>query len=411
MRNSPGNRDSGRIGYSAMRRLNGAYLLDLLRENGPTSRAELARLSGLTKPTVSSQVADLLQRGVVVEDGVVEPDERGGKPPKLLRFNPSLGDLIAVEICATEVRVRLADLDGGILDAEDADIVAERGAEHILDAAIAAIHRILARDAGRREKLMVIAVAAPGRVDSEAGVVVEAGNVFLWHNVAVRDHFQRAFSVPVVVENDVNLATLGEMHFGLGRGVQNFILIRLTTGIGAGLVLGGHIYQGDHWAAGEIGHMVFDRETAAGALDVRGFLESSIGRDRLRERLRHANQKQVESGQGSMYDDLLEAVRGGNPAAAAIVDDLESKLVLAISNLAAVMDPELIILTGDLFALVIEQIRKAIDHVIPWPVRIEQSALGDESVLLGAIGSAQELAHDLICGQEPQKISDSRKSV
>src|SRR5690606_23136461 len=199
MRNASRISNVGRVSYSAMRRLNGAFLLDLLRDNGPTSRAELARLSGLTKPTVSSQVTDLLDRGIVTEDGVVIPDERGGKPSKLLRFNPSLGNLIAVEICAAEVRVRLADLDGGILDSEAAAIHAERGPDHILQTAIDAISLVLEREAGRREKLMVVAIASPGRIDSEAGSVVEAGNVFHWRNVAVRDPFERAFAVPVVV--------------------------------------------------------------------------------------------------------------------------------------------------------------------------------------------------------------------
>lgn len=413
MRNASRISNVGRVSYSAMRRLNGAFLLDLLRDNGPTSRAELARLSGLTKPTVSSQITDLLDRGIVIEDGVVIPDERGGKPSKLLRFNPSLGNLVAVEISAAEVRIRLADLDGGILDSEAAAIHAERGPDHILKTAIDAISLVLEREAGRREKLMVIAIASPGRIDFEAGIVVEAGNVFHWHNVAVRDPFERTFGVPVVVENDVNFATLGEIHSGLGRGVQNFVLIRLTTGIAAGLVLGGRLYRGTHGTAGEIAHMVFDRDIAAGPLDVRGYLESSIGHDRLYERVRVAksNEKVRAASGASGAQDLLEAVRIRDPITATIVDDLESNLTLAVANMVAVMDPELIVLTGDLFGLVIDQVRAAVEHVIPWPVRIETSILGDEAVLLGAIGAAQELAHNVLCGMNSQIASDSGKTT
>ncbi len=409
MRNSTDKQMIGRIGYSAMRRLNGAFLLELLRQNGPTSRAALARLSGLTKPTVSSQIQDLLERGIVVEEGILEPDARGGKPSKLVRFNPQVGHLVALEISAAEIRIRLSDLDGEALDSEIAPIHAERGAAHILDSAIRAVSRMLRRKPGRREKLMVIAVAAPGRVDTETGIVIEARNVFNWSNVAIRESFQRAFDVPVIVENDVNFATLGEMHFGLGRDVPNFVLLRLTTGIAAGLVLDGRLYRGAHGTAGEIAHMLFSREVAAGVIDPRGFLESAIGHDRLRERILSADcgaSRTVASGSDSSRE-LMQAMRIGGPAAATIADDLQSILTLAIANIAAVADPELILLNGDLFGFVIDQVQSAVEHIIPWPVRIAMSAHGDEAVLLGAIGAAQEFAHDLLCDKPSQFASDS----
>ncbi|HEY3439314.1 MAG TPA: ROK family transcriptional regulator [Paludibaculum sp.] len=398
-----------------MRRLNGALLLDLIRDKGPASRAELARLSGLTKPTVSSQVADLLRRTLVVEDGTVEPDERGGKRSKLLRFNPQCGNLIGVEIGSSVVRVRLADLDGAIEDREDAEVWPERGADHILATAVTAVNLVLSRGRRRKQKLMIVAVAAPGRVNSDSGVVLEAGNVFHWRRVAVREYFQRAFKVPILVENDVNLAALGEMHYGLGKGVKNFVLIRLTTGVGAGLVVGGRLYQGNHWAAGEIGHMVFDQEAAAGVPNERGYLESVIGSDRLRERVRTAKTKAaVEAaltGASDLHGELVEAVRRGDPAAVAIVDDLGSKLSLAAANLAVVMDPELILLAGELFDLVVGRIREVVERVIPWPVRIERSALGEEAVLMGAIGSARSMAHDLVCGKNREESQLQERQV
>lgn len=407
MRNRLGKPGTAPLDYAAIRRTNGAFLLGLLRENGPVSRAELSRLSGLTKPTVSSQITSLLERGIVIEDGVVVPDARGGKPSTLVRFNPDLGHLAAVEIGASEVRVRLTDLDGKGIDAEVAPIHADRSADHVLEKVVLAVERVRMRERGRREKLMVAAIAAPGRIHPEEGKVVEAGNVFHWSNVAVREPLERAFGVPVVVENDVNFAALGEMHCGLGRGIQNFLLIRHSTGIAAGLVFGGRLYRGTHGTAGEIGHMVFDRETAAGAIDPRGFLESAIGLDRIRERLQAAAPP-ADAGNAPAANgrfDLLEAIQARNPAAAAIADDLESKLTLAVANVAAVADPELIILTGDLMGLVAGQIQSAVKAVVPWPIRIEISALGDEAILLGAIGAAQEVAHDLLCGKQSRMAS------
>ncbi len=394
-------RDAGRMGASAMRRLNGALLLDLIRSKGPVSRADLSRLSGLTKPTVSSQVADLLSRGLVAEAGEGEPDERGGKPSRLLRFEPGCGNVIGVEICASKVRVRMADMDGTILDREDARIRPERGAEEILATIAETCKTVTGRGRGRKQKLKTMVVAAPGRVDVHSGAVLEAGNVFHWRNVGVGEYLRRIFRVPVHVENDVNLAALGEMHFGACQGVQNFVLIRLTTGVGAGLGLGGKLFQGNHWAAGEIGHMVFGREAAAGELSDRGYLELMIGSDRLRERVRlvRANEavQAALSGGGETNGEPPDSLGLDDPAAAGIVEDLASHLGLAAADLVAVIDPELIVLNGELFDLVTEQIRDVVRRVIPWPVRIERSVLGEEGALLGAIGSARGLAHELIC--------------
>ncbi|HWR52583.1 MAG TPA: ROK family transcriptional regulator [Bryobacteraceae bacterium] len=380
---------------SGMRRVNEALLLGIVREKGLVSRAELARLSGLTKPTVSSQVANLIHRGVVREEGAGEPDERGGKPPKLLRFNANGGALIAAEIGSVTIRVWLTDLDGNEIDSEVAASRPELGAAQVLDDTNSAIQAILGRGRGRKQRLFAAAIAAPGRVDANTGAVLEAGNVFHWRDVAVRDYFERALRVPVRVENDVNLSAVGEMHSGLAQGVQNFALIRLGTGIGAALVLGGRLYQGDHWAAGEIGHMIFGRNTAYQEASERGHLELAVGSDRLRARVQSG--LALPSGV-SLSRWLGEALRRNDPAAAAIIDELAGEISLAVTNLAVVIDPELIVLNGEMFELAFDRIRELVGRVVPWPVRVEQSALGDHAVLLGAASMARSLAHDLICG-------------
>ncbi len=391
-------RDPERMGPSSMRRLNSALLLELIREKGSVSRAELARLSGLTKPTVSSQVADLLQRGLVLENGAGEPDHRGGKPSRLLSFNPGSGNLIAAEIVASEVRVRLADLDGVILDREDAAIGQDRRADGVLELMVEAIKAVLARGRGRKRKLMAVAVAAPGRVDVDSGIVLGVDNVFNWRNTPVRGRLERIFRVPVLVENDINLAAFGELHYGLCKGVRNFVLIRAETGVGAGLVLNGRVYQGNHWAAGEIGHMVFDRHAEAGGLNERGYLESVIGTDRLCERARRAKAGAALAAGSRLSVALAEASQRGDAAAAGILDDLAAHLSLAAANLVATLDPELIVLDGELVGLVTDRIRETVARLIPWPVRVERSALGAEAGLMGALGLVRGIAHQMLCG-------------
>jgi glucokinase len=396
---------------SGMRRVNSALLLDMIREKGPVSRAELARLSGLTKPTVSSQVADLVKRGIVVEDGEGEPDARGGKPPMMLRFDSGAGMLAAAEIGSSAVRVWLADLDGRRLGCETFATDPEKGASRVLNVLISGIQGLLKRHRRSNGKLLCVSVAAPGRVNARSGIVLEAGNVFHWKDIPVASRIEERLGARTVVENDVNLAALGEMHSGIAAGAENFVLIRLGTGIGAGLVLGGRLYQGTHWAAGEIAHMVFDRASAIEDATDRGLLESAIGSDRILERVRTARSGQWTDGSllpnMDVAGELGNAVRRNDPIAARIVDDVAAQLSITVADLAATVDPELVVLAGDLFGLVIDRIRELVGRVIPWPMRIELSELGADAALMGAMGVARGEAHDLICdwGREEVRLT------
>lgn len=393
-------KDRSRMGASAMRKLNGALLLEIIREQGRISRAELARASRLTKPTVSSQVADLIELGIVVEDGAGEPDERGGKPPKLLRFNSEWGGLVAAEISTAGIRVWYADLDGNRLDSEHATFPAEMDSSQVLNLTCDAIDALLRRGRQRKQKLRAMAVAAPGRVDARSGTVLEAG-IFHWHDVPVMARIQRAFRVPVLVDNDVNLAALGEMHAGLAQGVDDFVLIRLGTGIGAGVVLGRQLYRGSHWAAGEIGHMIFDRSALADEAIERGHLELAIGGDRVRERMRKAAAGRIPADAATpgahLASRLSEAMLLDDPVAAGVLEEVAAQLGVVVADMAATLDPELIVLAGEMFDLLTDRIKEFVGRVIPWPVRIERSALGEDAALMGAIGSARAIAHELLC--------------
>ena len=378
-----------------MRRLNGTLLLDLIRREGPVSRAELARLSGLAKPTVSSQMAALLRSGVVLEQGPGDSNARGGKRPTMVSFNAACGRLIGVEIGATRVLIALADMNGVIEDRLSVDIPSQTQAQRVLSLVARGVRKITAR--GPRGKPTVVSVAAPGRVDARLGVVLEAGNVFNWRNVPVCEFLENALEYPVLVENDVNLAALGEMHAGVAQGVENFVNIRLTTGIGAGVVLNGKLWQGSHWAAGEIGHMVLDRSESSGAWGPRGYLESVVGSDRVLEQAQKTSSAMAAllSGQG-LPGALTEALRIEDPAAVEILNGLATHLGLATADVAVMFDPEMIVLQGELFNLVVDRIRQSVDGAISWPVRIEVSNMGDDVVLQGAIRVARDAANELL---------------
>lgn len=372
-----------------MRSLNGIELLNLISEHGPISRASLAKLSELSKPTVSSQVEALVRQGWVVELGQGEAGAKGGKKPNLVGFNARAGRLFGAEINADEVRIAVADLSGNIQDRSYSPIGKDRSAESVLAILRTGLKRFMKND-GHTLDQQVISVAAPGRVDMHRGVVLDAGNLFNWRNVKIRETLEESLGVSVFVDNGVKMATLGEVHYGVAKGEQDVVVVRLDTGIGSGIVVHGKLVHGSNWAAGEIAHMVLDLSRVSEDWRVRGYLESIVGSDRIVEQAEAA-----EIPTKSAMDFLSNGRQAGGEAA-----KLYEKVVLhvgvAIANLICAYDPSLVVLQGALFSLIGHDLRAVVERTIPWETRIEFSEISDEAVLLGAIVSARRQAYDRI---------------
>lgn len=361
-----------RIQAPVMRRLNGIELLNLIGEHGPISRASLAKISRLSKPTVSSQVETLIGQGWVLEVGQGESGERGGKKPMLVKFNADAGRLYAAEIDAGKIRVAVADLEGVIQERAEDAITADRRAEAVMGR-LKGILEGMVRSRGAGEGLRVVTVAAPGRVDVRRGTVVQAGNLFNWSEVPVRAELEAALGVPVMVDNDVNMATLGEIHSGLARGLKEVVVVRLETGIGAGIVIRGKLLHGAHWAAGEIAHMVFDPKRATEEWRSRGYLESMVGGDRIVTRVREGTGTERE-----LYEEVVQ------------------HLGMAVANLICAFDPGLVVLQGGVFRAVAERIKEVVAGAVPWETRIAVSEIAEDAVLLGAVAAARGQAYDRI---------------
>ncbi len=372
-----------------MRSINGIELLNLIREHGPVSRASLAKLSNLSKPTVSSQVEALVRRGWVVELGPGESGSTGGKRPTLIRFNSDAGRLFAVEIDARHVRLAAADLEGKILARASFSIGSDHRAVSVLALARRGLEQLMADHPGSADQRM-IGVAAPGRVDVDQGLILQAGNVFNWQNVAIREEFELAFGTPVFVDNDVRMAALGEVQFGAARGERDVVLVRLETGLGAAVVSRGHLLPGSHWAAGEVAHMVLDIENAAKDWSSRGYLESIVGADRILAAARAVGSS------ASTALGFLTAARSSRGPDHAVFERVALHLGVAIANLIVVHDPALVVLQSGLLGALEEELRAIVNRVVPWETRIEISEISDEAVLLGTIVAARKQAYERI---------------
>jgi glucokinase len=379
-----------RMQAPVMRSLNGIELLNLIGEHGPISRASLAKLSLLSKPTVSSQVEALVRQGWVVEVGPGESGSKGGKKPQLVRFNADAGRLFAAEIDPAKVRVAAADLEGNIRVRTERPLGSDLSSEFVLGVLTDALRDIM-RSEHLEDVQRVVSIAAPGRVDARRGIVLEAGNLFNWTAVPVRKHLEDALGVPVFVDNNVKMAALGEIHFGVAKGQKDVVLVRLDTGIGSAVVIRGKLLYGHQWAAGEIAHTILDLSRAVDDWHVRGYLESMVGADRILARV-----KEIDAGATESALAFLCGARHQSNSQDRLYQEIVLHLGVAVANLVCAYDPSLVVLQGELLAAIVDEIRSVVNQAIPWGANIALSEIADEAVLLGTVVSARAHAYEKI---------------
>ena len=234
---------------SLLRAINERTILDLIHSQGPLSRAQVARVSGLSKPTVSLALTGLLDAQLVREVG----RSRGERGPSALLYelNPQAGLVVGIDIGRRWVRAAIADIAGAIVARRDEH--AKVGSARLLIGQVGAVARRLATEAGVDWSHVTHAtIGSPGVFDPEHGYVAMAPNLPGWGRTGLVQAVRDELGTNVSFENDVNLAALAEATHGLGRNVSNFVFLSVGTGVGMGLVIDGRVYRGSHGAAGEV---------------------------------------------------------------------------------------------------------------------------------------------------------------
>jgi predicted NBD/HSP70 family sugar kinase len=345
------------------RRVNRQRLLEAVRRSGPISRADLAKATRLSPPTVSALVEDLLHEvGLMHEVGV--GTSKGGRPPILLQFNGEFGYLAGIDVGSRVVRVALADLQGHVLARHQVP-TDPTGGPAIIDQVCALVNEVFNLTERDRRKLYAVGVGAPGMTNVQTGRVIHAVNLPGWVDLPLRDLLQARLNAPVRVDNDANMAALGERWQGSARRVNDFVFLALGAGVGAGIVVGGRLHRGHHWYAGEVSHMNLDFREWQTDFGARGYLESHVG--------------------AAVLDDATPDV----------LEQLAIYLGTALANIVAVLDPALIVLGGDPGyggERLLEPIRRVVSRIVPNLPAIELSSLGNDAQLVGAVYSALETA-------------------
>jgi glucokinase-like ROK family protein len=378
-----------------IREVNRSLVLDLIRRQGPISRAEVKRITGLNFTTVSNAVGDLVASGLVQEVGF--GTSHGGRKPLLLTLNSTARYVIGCELQSTQLVLGLFDLTGSLLSRAELPKDPGTSPAEVVERVVAGIGQLLQETGVRQEQIEGLGVAAPGPLNADHGILLTPPNMLGWHDVPLQEMLEAATHLPVVIDKDGNAAALGEVWFGAGQGVRNLVLIIVDAGIGAGIVAGGRLYRGGRSGAGEIGHTTIDIDGPRCSCGNHGCLEAIASGFALGKKAGEAIRRGVSSvlaafvDTGIGVDELLAAVAQGDKLAGDLLDECGRTVGIAVANVVNMYNPELIVLAGRLaqesplvLARAQELGKVRAFSVLANEVRIVQSALGNQFLVAGA---------------------------
>ncbi|HEX6714445.1 MAG TPA: ROK family transcriptional regulator [Thermoleophilaceae bacterium] len=372
---------------SLLRTLNQGALMQRLRDDGPLSRAQLARDTGLSKPTVSQALAELEAAGLVRAVGPAAPSR--GRTALLYEPDPTAGYVIGIDIGRAWIRVAVADLAGAIIARSDTANRARTAAAVVR--AVAREARATVKQAGIGWKRVVhTVVGSPGVFDPSTGRLWHAPNLPDWSKPGLADELRDALTPSTAIENDANLAAVGERDFGRGREARNFVYVELGTGLGVGVVIDGEIHRGARGAAGEVGYIPWPGT----ARSERGRLEEATSAAAVVASARAAGMR------GDLTaKDVFDAARAGDAKALRAVDEEAVRVAHLLATITAVVDPEFIVLGGGIGAsadLLRPRIEESLRELTPLETRVEESELGQDAIVVGAIATALEAAREIV---------------
>jgi predicted NBD/HSP70 family sugar kinase/predicted transcriptional regulator len=373
---------------SLIRALNEQLLLEHIRQRGSCSRAELARVSGLSKPTVSLALDNVERAGLVRSAG-----QRTGVPgrsARLYEIRPDAGLVLGLDIGHEYVRGGIADLTGDIRTR--ASLRARATSVRARVAELVELAEMLCQNAGvPRSAITQTVIGSPGVYDPRRNSMKLTGGLRGWDRPAALAGLREAFGSSLVMENDVDAAALAERALGHGRDADNFAFVHIGTGIGMGLVLAGQLLRGAHGVAGEIAFLPLTGGAGADEHDARkrGTLEAAASASGVVRAARRGGMRGPVSARR-----VFAAAASGDQRALAVVAEEARLVAKTVCAIVTVVDPELIVLGGGIgrapgFA---ESVTAELEQMAPVMPSIQVSALGSDAVVDGCLAAGTELA-------------------
>jgi glucokinase len=390
---------------SLLRHTNALTILKLLREAGSCSRADLVRASGMSAPTVTNVVSDLLAADLIKPLG--EGESSGGRPPDIIRFKAERGCILGVQISAHSLHFLLADLSGEEVGRAQFPLAGRKTNPEAICALIdEELQRLLTNNGKTRDQLLALVVGVPAIANVDQGIVLSVSTLEDWRSVALRELLSRHVHCLVVIENDTNLSAVGERHRGAARTEQTFILIDIGANVSAGIVLEGKLHHGAQWSAGEIAYLRLPRVLRKRpALHEFGALESVLTSSGIlkswNEAIHNPRHTLTPAQEVADVQGVLSLAQAGDPLARRIILHRAGIVADVIVNLSLVLNPGLILLGGKvgsnptLLSFVSKELEQS-EFAIP---KIATATLGEFAVLWGAIALALESIPSLLLPQ------------
>lgn len=340
--------------FEGMKSLNKSAILNLIRLNGPISRAEIAKITKLTPPTVGSIVGELLEENLLLEE-TGQGKAQGGRKPLMLTINSSAFYVIGIYAAAEVINTVIANIDGTIVNNYEQRLSSPPSKKQFLQMMKDGVKQIISGT--NVASIIGIGVGMHGLVNPDKGLAVFSPHLNL-EDIPIKDVLEKEFSIPVYVENDVRTLALAESWYGYGHGITNFICLSVGLGVGSGIVINNELYRGLYNTAGEVGHTIVDvngprcrcgnfgcLEVYSSELAILNRIKKGVrmGRDSLINRWIDGDDSKIT------IEMVFDAAEQQDPLALEILEDAGRYLGIAIANIVNLISPSKIILEGRLF--------------------------------------------------------------
>lgn len=371
--------------FQLMKSVNKKIILNKIRTSQPISRAQIAKETGLTPPTVSSIVKELVEEEFVKESSLGESS--GGRKPTMLHINSNAFFCIGVDAGPETVECVLTDLTGRIYERTSSSLTGQLTNDQFISLLKEKIHETLRLSGNLQDRVIGIGIAMHGVVDVENGISLIAPNLNL-RNIPIKEELSKEFDLAIKVENDARAMALGESWFGGHGDVGSMVAVNIGRGVGAGVVINGELYHGAQDMAGEIGHMTIDLHGDICNCGNRGCLQTFINGDAIVKRMKQLNEELHDITANEIYERALQ----GDATSIQILKETGNIIGVGLTNLIHLINPSKIILGGGvmksekfIMPAILETIRDRALTPKSKETTVMVTTLGDDATLLGAV--------------------------
>ncbi len=330
----------GTLGW--LRDRNRSRVIAVLKEQGRASQAEIARATGLSRTTVSTLIAEMKDAGLVSDAGAQLDASRAGRPGVQLVLQDPAQAVVGIDFGHSHVQVAIADLAHNVLGERRCDLDVNRRALEALDTSARMFDELLAETGVAHENVVGAGIGIPGPVDREHGTVGSASILPGWVGLRIASEMQARLGLAVEIENDANLGALAEQTWGAGRDCSNFAYIKAATGLGAGIVIDGHLLRGATGTAGEIGHTTLDEAGALCYCGNRGCLETVASGPAIVQLVGRV------AGETLSLSRIVELAMEGDVRCRRAIADAGREIGVAVAGLCNLINPQRVIVGGSL---------------------------------------------------------------